>query len=220
MEKSIESIWKEGFLNEDALIAPKLNDLYNQKSVHIIDKFKRMFEINLKAILIGSFVVLILSYVVKMFVMGVLMFILLNVIYFVNRKMFKELSTIDKNVSSYEYLKSFSDWIQEKAATNAKMAQYYYPYIFLAMILGFWFQQIDNDGTRLGETLVEWITVNFPDIPMLFGIPTIGIVAVITIAVLLGLMGRKLYRWDVGLIYGTMFKKLEEIIADMEELRG
>jgi len=40
MEKSIETIWKEGFLESDALVAPKLNDLYNQKSIHIVDKFK------------------------------------------------------------------------------------------------------------------------------------------------------------------------------------
>ena len=50
MEKSIETIWKEGFLNQDALIAPKLNNLYNKKSTHIVDKFKRMFRINLIAI--------------------------------------------------------------------------------------------------------------------------------------------------------------------------
>ena len=29
MEKSIETIWKEGFLEKDVLLAPKLNDLYN-----------------------------------------------------------------------------------------------------------------------------------------------------------------------------------------------
>ena len=50
MEKSIETIWKEGFLKSDTLIAPKLNDLYNQKSKHVIDKFKRVFKINLIAI--------------------------------------------------------------------------------------------------------------------------------------------------------------------------
>ena len=38
MEKSIETIWKEGFMKDDALVAPKLNDLYNQKSANIIDK--------------------------------------------------------------------------------------------------------------------------------------------------------------------------------------
>jgi hypothetical protein len=30
MEKSIETIWKEGFLKNDALIAPKINNLYTQ----------------------------------------------------------------------------------------------------------------------------------------------------------------------------------------------
>ena len=44
MEKSIESIWKEGFLQKNAMVAPKLNNLYNKKSIHIIDKFKRMFQ--------------------------------------------------------------------------------------------------------------------------------------------------------------------------------
>ena len=55
MEKSIENIWKEGFLKSDALVAPKINNLYNQKSIHIIDKFKRMFKINLIAIVAFSF---------------------------------------------------------------------------------------------------------------------------------------------------------------------
>lgn len=62
MEKSIESIWKEGFLESDALVAPKLNDLYNQKSKHTIDKFKRMGKMNLHGIMIGAFVILIASF--------------------------------------------------------------------------------------------------------------------------------------------------------------
>ncbi len=62
MEKSIENIWKEGFLKNDALTAPKINNLYNQKSIHIIDKFKRMFRINLISIVVGSLVFLIVSW--------------------------------------------------------------------------------------------------------------------------------------------------------------
>ena len=80
MEKSIETIWKEGFLKSDALVAPKLNDLYNQKSKHIIDKFKRMFKINLIAIVAGSFVVLVASFIVGIPYMGVSLFVLLNVL--------------------------------------------------------------------------------------------------------------------------------------------
>ena len=44
MDKSIEQIWKNGFLNEDLLI-PKVKSLYNQKSIsmveNIINKFKK-----------------------------------------------------------------------------------------------------------------------------------------------------------------------------------
>ena len=47
MEKSIETIWKDGFLDVNELIVPKLNNLYNQKSIHIIDKILRMGRINL-----------------------------------------------------------------------------------------------------------------------------------------------------------------------------
>jgi hypothetical protein len=59
MEKSIENIWKEGFLKSDALVAPKINNLYNQKSKHLTAKFERMFKINLIAIVVFSAVFII-----------------------------------------------------------------------------------------------------------------------------------------------------------------
>ena len=63
MTKSIETIWKSGFVEEDALLAPQINNLYERKSIHTIDRFKRMFKINLIAIVIGSFVPLIWAWV-------------------------------------------------------------------------------------------------------------------------------------------------------------
>lgn len=62
MEKSIETIWKEGFMKNEALVGPKVTNLYNQKSIHFIDKYKRMFKTNLNAIAIGSVVVLVASF--------------------------------------------------------------------------------------------------------------------------------------------------------------
>ena len=62
MEKSIEQIWKEGFLKEATIKAPVIDNLYSQKSVHIIDKFKRRFRINLIAILAFSFFLLTISF--------------------------------------------------------------------------------------------------------------------------------------------------------------
>ncbi len=211
MEKSIESIWKKGFLQENAMVAPKLNNLYNKKSIHIIDKFKRMFKINLNALVIFSFVVLIASYFVKIPVMGVMMFILFNVLVLINKRLFKSLDKIDKNVSSYQYLKSFDDWMKDQIAVNTKMSRYIYPYIFIAMVSGFWFssQFRENSNKILGSYE--------PD--MVFGLPIYWMLSMLVIIVLLAIFGGRIYKWDLNLVYGRVLKKLAELISDMEDLK-
>ena len=54
MNKTIEATWREGFLNPDALVAPKVNDFYTRKSTHIVDRIQRMQRINEIAIVIGA----------------------------------------------------------------------------------------------------------------------------------------------------------------------
>ena len=212
MEKSIETIWKEGFLKNDALVAPKLNDLYNQKSKHIIDKFNRMFKINLNAIFIGSFVVLFASYFGGIPVMGVGYFFILNGIVIFNRKLNKSLLKIDKNVSSYEYLNAFNNWMKEQLQANRKIARIYYPLFFLFMVLGFWFS---NDIQSEFNEFME----QGNDLTLLFGIPVLWTLPIIFITSLLAYFGDRIYNFDVGLVYGPIFRKLEDLITDIEELR-
>ena len=207
MEKSIEAIWKDGFLNADALVAPKLNNLYDQKSKHTIDKFKRMFKINLKAIVIGSFVVLAVSFLVRIPVMGVLLFFIANAIVIVNKRLQKELPEIDVKTNSYDYLKAFDNWLKKQLAINAKMARIYYPLIFLSAVMGFWFS---ND--------IRQLIGDLNDQYLLYGIPIFWLLGLLIIAGILSYFGGVIYRWDVNIIYGSVFKKLDEIIADMEEL--
>jgi hypothetical protein len=185
MEKSIESIWKEGFLKNDALVAPKINDLYNQKSTHIIDKFKRMSNINLIAIVVGSFVILAASFLVKIPVMGIMMFVFLNALVIVNRKLLKGLVKIDKNVSSYEYLKAFSGWLNDQKSVNAKMATFYYPYIFLAVVLGFWF------SSSIQEFYHE-IVGSANEIYFVNGIPVFWVLGVAIVTCLLSIFGARI----------------------------
>jgi len=212
MEKSIESIWKEGFLQSDAMVAPKLNNLYNQKSIHIIDKFKRIFRINLNALVVFSFIVLIASFLVKLPVMGVLMFILFNVLVFVNKRLFKGLEKIDKNVSSYQYLKSFDTWMQNQIAVNVKMSRYIYPYIFMAMVSGFWFSSPMHESfDRVFGGYQPYIV---------FGIPVFWALGMLIALVVLGVFGGRIYKWDLNLVYGRVLKKLAELISDMEDLRA
>jgi len=218
MEKLIETIWKEGFLKNDALVAPKLNDLYNQKSIHIIDKFKRMFKINLRAIVIGSIIILGASFIVGIPLMGIGLFLMSIVIVVVNKKLMNGLAKIDKNVSSYQYLKSFDNWMKEQLSVNTRMARFYYPFIFLSLVLGFWFGKFGVESP--GEELVNNLLLNNPDIYLVFGIPVFLILGAFLVAGLLALVGGKLYKLDVNLVYGRVFKKLGEILADMEDLRS
>ena len=210
MDKSIESIWKEGFLKNDALLVPKLNDLYNQKSTHLVDKFKRRFKVNLKAIVIFSFIVLILSFLVGIPVIGVMMFFLFNGLVIVNNKLLKGLEKIDKNVSSYQYLKSFNDWMKEQISVNRRMAGFYYPYIFIALTLGFWFSSFNQDD----------ILGNFNQIYLVNGIPVYWTISFLLITGLLAIFGGRIYTWEVGVFYGNIINKLEELITDIEELRS
>jgi hypothetical protein len=210
MDKSIESIWKEGFLKNDALLVPKFNDLYNQKSTHLVDKFKRRFKVNLKAIVIFSFIVLILSFLVGIPVMGVMMFFLFNGLVIVNNKLLKGLEKIDKNVSSYQYLKSFNGWMKEQISVNRRMAGFYYPYIFIALTLGFWFSSFNQDD----------ILGNFNQIYLVNGIPVYWTISFLLITGLLAIFGGRIYTWEVGVFYGNIINKLEELITDIEELRS
>ena len=218
MEKSIENIWKEGFLKGDALVAPKINNLYNQKSIHIIDKFKRIFKINLIAIIAFSFIFLIVSFLVGIPITGVIFFITLSVLVFINKMLLNGLDEIDKGASSYQYLKTFNEWIQKQVAINKKMSRFLYPIIFLSLILGFWFK--DAEGMPLGERLVGEILFGFPDVYLVLGVPLIGIVIAVFIMGLLVLFGGRIYKWDLKIVYGRVFKKLKELMTDIESLRS
>ena len=151
MEKSIEIIWKEGFLKSDALVAPKINNLYGQKSIHIIDKFKRMFKINLIAIVAFSFIFLIVSFFVGIPVMGAIFFITLTVLVIINKRLLNDLEKIDKGASSYQYLKAFNQWVKKQVTINKRLSIFLYPSFFMSFIIGFWFN--DAEGIPLGERL-------------------------------------------------------------------
>jgi len=218
MEKSIENIWKEGFLKSDALVAPKVNNLYNQKSKHIIDKFKRAFNINLIVIVVFAFAILLVTTFNGLPIIGISWFLVLIGLVVVNKKLTSSLEKIDYNKNSYEYLMSFNQWLQEQLSINRKMARLYYPFLFLSIVVGFWF--VDAEGIPLGERLVGEVLYGFPDIYLVNGIPLIGIALVLILAAVLALLGGRIYNMDVKIIYGRMFKKIEELIGDLEELRS
>lgn len=218
MEKSIETIWKDGFLKTDALLAPKLNNLYSQKSIDIVDKFRRMYKINRIAIVAFAFIILPISFLVKIPYMGIGMFVLFFVIVTIAQKFSKRLDTLDKTQNSYEYLISFDNWVKEMAATNTKLSRFLYPYVFIIMVAGFWFGSIGEDIP--GNKFVNFILLKFPDTYLVFGFPLILIIGGFTIISLLAYFGGQIGDFDLKLGYGRILKKLDGILADMNELRN
>ena len=218
MEKSIEHIWKEGFIASEALVAPKLIDLYNQKSKHITAKFERMAKINLVAIVAFAVVFLLVTIYNGLPVIGISWFLILSGLVFVNSRLMKGLKKINNHANSYEYLVSFNNWLQNQLSINRKMARLYYPLLFLTIVIGFWL--FDAEGIPLGERLVGEVLYGFPDIYMINGIPLLAIVFMAVVVGILALFGGKIYMWDVSIVYGRVFKKIDELIADIEELRN
>lgn len=216
MEKSIESIWKNGFLQNDALVVPKLNNLYNQKSTHIIDKFKRMYAINQIAIVAFAFILLPISFIAGMPYIGVAMFVLFISTLAFGHKFKKRLNEIDKGQNSFEYLSSFESWLKDMIEFNSKLSRYIYPYLFLSLVLGFWFR--NTEGNVQGEELLNHVMTKYPDTYVVFGIPLIGIIGVISIVVLLAIFGGRIAKWDINIVYGRIIEKLDGLMAEMKEL--
>jgi hypothetical protein len=217
MEKSIEDIWREGFIKSDALVTPKINNLYTQKSIDIIDRFQRMFKTNLIVTIIFSFGFLFLSSYNGIPILGIIFFVVLTALVIINKRLLDRMEKIDKRVSIYEYLNGFNQWIQKMVTINKRLAVFLYPIFFMSTVISFWFN--DAEGIPLGQRLVGEVLYGFPDIYMVQGVPLIAIIVIISIVALLAFFSGRIYQLDLNLVYGGIFKKLEELMADMEELQ-
>jgi|TARA_B110001469_G_scaffold122148_1_gene132420 hypothetical protein len=88
----------------------------------------------------------------------------------------------------------------------------------MSVILDFWFN--DAEGIPLDERLVSEVLYGFPNIYLIQGVPLIAIVIILIIAALLSFFGGRIYRWDLNIVYGRVFKKLDELMADIEKLKN
>ena len=212
MDKSIESIWKEGFAKESNITAPKINDLYNRKSANIVDKLQEMFAVNIKAIIGGSVFILILMSMIGAPFLGLYMCLLVIPLIVIAKKELTKSFQLSKGVSSYEYLTNFNSWLQSSIKTYGQYYQYAYPLLFIGMVTQ---AIVSNAGQRMMAFIVERVPTEY----ILFGVPYYFWLPIVLITLLLVKYADAIYKFDLNLVYGKQFKRLEELIADMEELR-
>jgi Ca2+/Na+ antiporter len=212
MKNSIEEIWKEGFLNEKSLVVPKINDLYNQKSKDLVDKMERMYRNNLIAIVSMSIVFPIWYYFLDVIWQGVAISILmlLTVWYSIRQK--RSIKTLDHGATSLDYLKSFDRLLKDALSRSEKVLRFTYPLYFLIAISTMW--SAWNKGPLTSKMYQE-----YPDVIFIGSVPLFAWIIAGVATLLMLYFSDRIYRWDVGLIYGRVFRKLEETIAEMEKLK-
>lgn len=213
MEKSIESIWKEGFSQQDTLLAPKLNNLYSKKSIHFIDRFTRMFKINLVAIGIFAGILWIASLVAGIPWVGAYLSLLFLSLVAFGKPELDKLAQIDKTQSSFHYLVEFDSWLKGIIRLYTKIYKVFYPLFFLGLVGAVWV-------SGLGTVMLEKIIQKFPGIYLYQGVPVVWGATVVVMTVLLFIFGGKIYQLDMKLTYGNALRKLDEMLADIAELRS
>ncbi|MTI40039.1 hypothetical protein [Fulvivirga lutimaris] len=209
MEKSIESIWKDGFQNDKGMSAPKVNDIYNKKSIHIIEKFEKMFTVNIWGIVIVSSLLFITSYFTgALFAGSIVLTMMLYVAYTAYHEL-ASLKKIDKSQNSYTFLRSFKDWINRSVDRYGKMYRIVYPVLILSFYIGIWFSNTFTD-------VREIVAANSD--ALFFGLHIYTTIFVIIIAIIMSVFSKSIHRGDVKTIYGRILKKLDMALAEMEEL--
>jgi hypothetical protein len=212
MEKSIETIWKKGFLENDKLVAPALNDLYNQKSITIMDKLNRMMKLNSYGIFVFATLNVGLYAALGTPYTGIFIFFALILVGWKTIKQRQSMKNVDSSLNSYEYLKASNNWLKKAISNNTKMMRFFYPVMFIASLMPIVYALKAGDFTN--NAILN------SGFHLTYGIPTFAWAIALVIAVLMYVFGGTIYKWDVNIVYGRIFKKLDAMIAEMEELRS
>jgi hypothetical protein len=199
-------------LNPDALVAPKVNDFYTRKSTHIVDRIQRMQRINEIAIFIGAPILWAILGAMGMPVAGAITCVVW-VGLIVIRRQFPHITRFDAPISvdSYQYLKAFQQWFRNRLAWGRRFQRHLYPVTFIAMAIGMW-------ESAPGQQSIRLIVENNPGLSLVHGVPLFLIVGIVAAAIGVGLLGGVIFDFDVKM-YRRMLEKVDEMVAEMEELR-
>ncbi len=200
MENSIETIWTKGFLKEEALAAPRINNLYQKKSNLLIEKLKRTYRTDNRSIIPLAILAVIGFSLFGHVVLGLYVMALMIGMYFLNKKKLTSLERISIDTTSYEYLLRYREMFFELKRFYTRLLGLGLPIAGITgYLLFFWNSPLLNDFLKLKAIYI------------------IGILLLLSI--LLSALGVGAYRLSLKLIYGRFIQKLEEMIADMDELQ-
>ena len=215
MEKSIETIWKEGFLQSDNMIVPKVNNLYNQKSLSLVEKLIRTFRINVIALMVMSFAILVIYHLLGATWQGVCISSMFVVLAGYSWMQVQSFEASEEGMNSYDYLKSIDRQIKLIISKNILIMRFFYP-----MVLFFAMSTVWSSFRREEEDLLKEWALRYPDLTYVGSYPLVVVIGLVVFLGIMAYFSDKIYRFDVRLVYGKTFEKIEQTIAEMEALKG
>jgi hypothetical protein len=98
-------------------------------------------------------------------------------------------------------------------ARSKRLQRHIYAVTFVAIAIGI-------GESAPGQLLIGSIVESNPGTRLVYGVPLVLIVGVMVIAIVVELLGGVIFDFDVNTVYRNVFRKLDEMVAEMEELRG
>jgi hypothetical protein len=117
------------------------------------------------------------------------------------------------SLDSYHYLKAFHRWLKDRLVRGKRIQRHLYAVVFLALAFGM-------GASEPGQLLIRFIVERNPDVRLINGVPVVLIAGVVAMAIVVDLLGGVIFDFDVNTVYRSVFRKLDEMVAEMEELRG
>ena len=199
-------------LNQGALVAPKVNDLYARKS-SISSTDPTHAENQRIAIVIGAPIMWALLSAVGIPYTGAIICTVWVGLLVVRRLYITKFDAPDSSLDSYQYLKAFQRWLKDRMARSRRVQRHLYAVTFLAIAIGL-------GASAGGQLVIRSIVESNPDVRLVNGVPLILIAGVVATAIVVDLLGGVIFDFDVNTVYRNVFRKLDQMVADMEELRG
>lgn len=206
MDKSIENIWKEGFANEE-LILPKVNELYNKRSISmvekVIDQFKKEISLLIPAAVCVFLFNLLLDNDHAVF-WGIVSALPCFAWFYIGKRQIKLVRSIDYQSNSYQYLVSIRSKLERIVQFNKKLAISSVPIILLPMLIYTYYNQ---QGKSVGEIFgIEG--VDLPTIYIFLLLPVFTLIS--------GLIAKLFFKRNLA----EKTNGIKSIISEMEELGG
>jgi len=126
----------------------------------------------------------------------------------------ERIKALETGHNNYDYLKSFQEWLDTVLLKNGSVIRFTYPIYFLivmSMLFSSWSSQ---------EELANEVVEKFPDVTFIRDVPLMAWIITAVITVLMLVFSKKIYLFDVRLMYGHIFDKLDATMEEMESLRA